>query len=292
MYKSGFVAVIGRPNVGKSSILNDLIGEKISIISNRPQTTRNKIQMVYTDEKMQAIFLDTPGIQMPKNELGEYMLKVSRSAFEEVDLILFVVDTSLETGRLDSYIIEELKKVSLPIVCVINKTDLVNEEEKAELIDKYKKMNMFDRIVTSSALEGDVGGILEGIYDLLEEGPMYYPDDMITDQPIRNIVAEIIREKSLINLREEIPHGIFVGVDKISTRNEKLTDIIATIFVEQKSHKGMVIGKNGQMLKRIGSEARKDIERLLEKKVNLQLWVKVEKDWRKKKNKVKEFGYE
>ena len=292
MYKSGFVAVIGRPNVGKSSILNDLIGEKISIISNRPQTTRNKIQMVYTDEKMQAIFLDTPGIQMPKNELGEYMLKVSRSAFEEVDLILFVVDTSLETGRLDSYIIEELKKVSLPIVCVINKTDLVNEEEKAELIDKYKKMNMFDRIVTSSALEGDVGGILEGIYDLLEEGPMYYPDDMITDQPIRNIVAEIVREKSLINLREEIPHGIFVGVDKISTRNEKLTDIIATIFVEQKSHKGMVIGKNGQMLKRIGSEARKDIERLLEKKVNLQLWVKVEKDWRKKKNKVKEFGYE
>lgn len=292
MYKSGFVAVIGRPNVGKSSILNDLIGEKISIISNRPQTTRNKIQMVYTDEKMQAVFLDTPGIQMPKNELGEYMLKVSKSAFEEVDLILFVVDTSLETGRLDSYIIEELKSVSLPIVCVINKTDLINAEEKADLIDKYKKMNLFDKVVTSSALKGDVEGILEGIYDFLEEGPMYYPDDMITDQPIRNIVAEIIREKSLINLREEIPHGIFVGIDKISSRNEKLTDIIATIFVEQKSHKGMVIGKNGQMLKKIGSEARKDIEKLLEKKVNLQLWVKIEKDWRKKKNKVKEFGYE
>lgn len=293
MFKSGFITVIGRPNVGKSTLLNLLIGEKISIISDKPQTTRNKIQLVLTTDKMQCVFIDTPGIQMPKNKLGDYMLTASKSTLEEVDLILFMVDTSEEIGRLDSYILESLKTIDTPIFLLINKIDLLEDSEVGGLVDKYEKMDRFAKIIPISAKD-DVNTELltDSIYDVLEEGPLYYPDDMITDQPERNIIAEIIREKALNNLFEEIPHGIAVEVMKISKREGKdLVDIEITLYVEQNSHKGMVIGKGGRMLKTIGSQARIDIERLLDTKVNLKIWVKVAKDWRKKDSRLKDFGY-
>jgi len=293
MYKSGFVTVIGRPNVGKSTLLNQIIGEKISIISDKPQTTRNKIQMVYTDEDYQIVFLDTPGIQMPKNKLGDYMLKISNSTLEEVDVITFIVDESMEVGKLDKYILDELRTISTPIVLLINKTDKLKDEEIASLIEKYKKMNLFEDIIPISALNNEnIEVYLNSVREILPEGPQYYPEDMITDQPERAIISELIREKALINLDEEIPHGIFVDIEKISERQSKgLIDVFATIYCEKESHKGMVIGKNGRMLKIIGQSAREDIERLMDTKVNLQLWVKVEKNWREKENKLKHFGF-
>ena len=292
MFRSGYVSVIGRPNVGKSSLLNKIIGEKISIISNKPQTTRKKIELIYTDENMQAIFLDTPGVQMPKNELGEYMLKVSKNAFEGVDLILFVVDDSKTIGSLDSYILEELEKVKdIPIICVVNKMDLIEEEEKSFYIEKYESMNIFDEVILTSAIDGELDNILDAIYSFLPEGPMYYPDYMITDQNIRTIAEEIIREKLLINLREEIPHGIYVEIIEFDESNPEKITIDANVYVEKESHKGIVIGKNASMIKKVGIEARKDLEKFLETKVNLKLYVKVSKDWRKKKSRVKGFGY-
>lgn len=293
MYKSGFVSVVGRPNVGKSSLLNKIIGEKISIISDKPQTTRNKIQLVYTEENMQVVFLDTPGMQRPKNELGEYMLRLSKSSLEEMDLIFFMVDGSETIGPLDQMILDFLEEVETPVLLLINKVDVLEEETVRMLREKYLAMNRFVRVLPISAKEGTgVEELLEEVRELLPEGPQYFPEDMITDQPERFIISELIREKALIYMREEIPHGIFVGIDKISKREDKnLIDVYATLFVEKESHKGMVIGKKGSMLNKIGSAARKDIERLLDTHVNLKLWVKVEKDWRKKKNKVKEFGY-
>ncbi len=293
MYKSGFVTVIGRPNVGKSTLLNRVIGEKISIISDKPQTTRNKIQMVYTEDDSQIIFLDTPGMQTPKNILGEYMLRISKSTLEEVDVVTFMVDESLQIGRLDSYIIEQLKDVSTPIVLLINKIDKLTKEEIDSLIEKYKNMDMFQDVIGISALNNDnIEEYINAIKKIIPEGPQYFPDDMITDQPERFIVSEIIREKALINLEEEIPHGIYVSIDKIKKREGKeLIDVFANLYCEKESHKGMVIGKNGSMLKKIGQEAREDIEKLLGSKVNLQIWVKVEKNWREKANKVKYFGY-
>ena len=293
MYKSGFVSVIGRPNVGKSTLLNQVIGQKISIISDKPQTTRNKIQLVYTGEDFQVVFLDTPGIQMPKNKLGEYMLKISKSTLQEVDIVVFVVDESMSTGSMDSYIIEDLKDITTPIVLLINKTDKLNQEEIFQLIDKYDKIKLFKEIIPISALNNtNVDRFIQVLEGMLPEGPQYFPEDMITDQPEKFVISELIREKALINLEEEIPHGIFVTIDSFKERTDKnLIDVFATIICEKKSHKGIVIGKNGRMLKEIGQSARIDIENLLDAKVNLQLWVKVEPNWREKSDKVKYFGY-
>ncbi len=293
MYKSGFVTVIGRPNVGKSTLLNQVIGEKISIISDKPQTTRNKIQLVYTEENCQIVFLDTPGIQMPKNKLGEYMLKISRSTLEEVDIVTFMVDDSLEIGAMDSMIIEDIRKISTPIVLLINKTDRLNEDEVLKLIDKYSKMDLFKEIIPISAMNNDnIDRYIEVLRNMVPEGPQYFPEDMITDQPERFIIAEIIREKALLNLDEEVPHGIYVEIDGVKERgNKNIIDVFANIYCEKESHKGIVIGKNGAKLKEIGQTARIDIESLMDTKVNLQLWVKVEKNWRERDNKVKYFGY-
>jgi len=294
MYKSGFVNVIGRPNVGKSTLLNQVIGEKISIISDKPQTTRNKIQLIYNEDGLQIIFLDTPGVQMPRNQLGEYMLRLSKSTLEEVDVVTFIVDESMETGYLDNYVIRELKSISTPIILLINKIDKLEEEKIKELVEKYKSMDLFEHIIPISALNNDnVNKYIDVLKEILPEGPQYFPDDMITDQPERFIVAEIIREKALENLQEEVPHGIFVSVDNMKARDDKdLVDVYANIYCEKESHKGIVIGKNGKMLKEIGKTSRQDIERLLGSRVNLQLWVKVEKDWREKKDKLKYFGYQ
>lgn len=293
VFKSGFITVIGRPNMGKSTLLNGLIGEKISIISDKPQTTRNKIQMVYTSDNMQAIFLDTPGIQMPKNKLGDYMLNISKSTLEEVDIITYMVDLSEEVGKLDQYIIDTVDKVQTPIILLINKIDAGEPELVKTLIQKYKDMEMFDYVIPISALNKEnYQEYLDALYELLEEGPMYYPDDMITDQPERNIISEIVREKVLVNMFDEIPHGVAVEVMKIVKReNKEIVDIDVTLYVEQNSHKGMVIGKNGSMLKLIGTTARNDIERLLDTRVNLKIWVKVAKNWRKKDSRLKDFGY-
>ncbi|NLJ99288.1 MAG: GTPase Era [Tissierellia bacterium] len=293
MYRSGFVTVVGRPNVGKSTLLNHIIGEKISIISDKPQTTRNKIQLVYTEEEFQIVFLDTPGIQMPKNKLGEYMLKVSRGTLDEVDIITFMVDESMETGKLDSFIIGELKDVKTPIILVINKTDKLTKDEVDKLIYKYREMDMFEDIIPISALNGEnIDRYIDSLEKLLPQGPKYFPEDMITDQPERLIISEIIREKALENLEEEVPHGIFVEIEKIEKRKEKdLIDVHGVIYCERDSHKGIVIGKGGRMLKRIGKNAREDIEKLLGSQVNLQLWVKVDKNWREKEARVRRFGY-
>lgn len=293
MYRSGFVTVIGRPNVGKSTLLNQVIGEKISIISDKPQTTRNKIQMVYTGDEFQIVFLDTPGIQMPKNILGDYMLKISRTTLEEVDIVTFMVDESLEIGKLDSYILGELKNISTPIVLLINKIDKLSKEDLAKLVTKYDAMGLFRKIVPVSALNNDnLDEYIQVLKSMLPEGPQYFPDDMITDQPERFIISEIIREKALINLEDEIPHGIYVEIDKIVEREDKaILDVFANLYCEKESHKGMVIGKQGKMLRTIGQQAREDIERLMDTRVNLQIWVKVEKNWRERANKVKYFGY-
>lgn len=292
-FHSGFVTVIGRSNVGKSTLLNALIGEKISIISNKPQTTRNQIQIIYSDDRMQVVFLDTPGVQMPKNELGEQMLRMSGNALDGVDLCLFLMEPSDYIGKLDSKIIEKLKGMKTPIIQVINKMDSIDESE-AEALKQNENIKLFDEIVFISAKEEDnLQELLDLIYKYLPEGPMYYPTDMITDRSERFVVSEIIREKCLNNMHDEIPHGIFVDIDKMHEREDRpIYDIIATIYVEKESHKGMVIGKGGSMLKKIGHDSRKEIEILLDSKVNLQLWVKVEKNWRRRKNKVRQFGYE
>ncbi|MFM1515202.1 GTPase Era [Helcococcus ovis] len=294
MFKSGFITVIGRPNVGKSTLLNGLIGEKISIISDKPQTTRNKIQMVLTNEYMQVVFLDTPGIQMPKNKLGDYMLSVSKSTLNEVDIVTFMVDMSDDIGKLDQYIIDILDGVNTKVILLVNKIDTAENQEQVEkIVLKYKSMNKFEKVIPISALEQtNYQEYLDTVYSLLEEGPQYYPSDMITDQPERNIIAEIIREKVLKNMYDEIPHGIAVEVLKISENEETgKMQIEVNLYVEQNSHKGMVIGKGGTMLKKIGTQSRRDIENLLDTKVNLKIWVKVAKDWRKKDSRVKDFGY-
>lgn len=293
MFKSGFVAVIGRSNVGKSTFLNKVIGEKISIISNKPQTTRNRIQMIYTDNDIQVIFLDTPGIQMPKNKLGEYMLKISKESLSDVDLVTYIVDTSTTIGPIESEIIKDLRKIKTPIILLINKIDTANDEIIEEVVKMYEELDLFKKIIPISALEGtNLDKYFETINELLPEGPMYFPDDMITDQPERQIVSEIIREKALINLDDELPHGITVTIEKMKDRpNKNIMDISATIIVEKKSHKGMVIGKGGKMIKKIGMAARNDIERLLDTRVNLQLWVKIDEDWRSKDSKLRNFGF-
>lgn len=295
MHKSGFVSVVGRPNVGKSTLLNRILKEKLSITSNKAQTTRNKITMIHTDDRGQIVFLDTPGIQSPKNKLGDYMLKTSVSSMEGVDVILMVVDMSDYLGPKDKMILEAMDKEGrdIPAILVINKVDMAPRDEVLPIIAKFAAMERFDDIVPVSALKDEnVDHLLDVIFEHLPEGPQYFPEDMITDQPEKFIVAELIREKGLFYLRDEVPHGLAVSIDSMKEQEDKdFMEIQATIYVERDSHKGIIIGKDGQMLKRIGTEARKEIEAFLSERVNLRLWVKVSKNWREKDEKVKAFGY-
>lgn len=292
MLKSGFVSVVGRANVGKSTLMEKIIGEKVSIISNKAQTTRDKIQIIYNDEESQIIFIDTPGIQTPRNKLQEQLLTFSEESLGESDIVTFVVDNSLEIGRIDKEILAMLENVRRPKILLINKSDLMTDEELSEIRAKFREYD-FERIIPISALEGrNIDIYIESIKDLLEEGPAFYDRDMITDKTERFVVGEIVREKALRNLSEEVPHGIAVRIDDFKERtNKDLIDIRATIIVERESHKEIVIGKKGSMIKKIGMEARADIENFLGTKVNLKLWVKVEKNWRKKEKLVKRFGY-
>lgn len=294
-FKSGFVALIGRPNVGKSTLMNKIIGQKVAITSNKPQTTRNKIQTVYTSDEGQIVFLDTPGIHKAKNKLGEYMVNVAEKTFEEVDVILWLVEPDKKVGPGDKHIIEELSKTNIPVILVINKIDSVKKEEVPEIINAYKDAYDFKEIIPASAMRGqNVDTIVQELLNNLPEGPMYYDEDTLTDQPMRQIVAEIIREKALHALNEEVPHGIAVTIELMKERETKkgvITDIEATIVCEKDSHKGIIIGKKGAMLKKIGSNARYEIEQQLETKVNLQLWVKVKKDWRDSEFLMKNYGY-
>ncbi len=291
--KSGFATLIGRPNVGKSTLMNKLIGQKIAITSHKPQTTRNRIQTVYTCEEGQIVFVDTPGIHKAKNKLGEYMVNVAERTLKEVDVILWLVEPSDFIGAGDRHIVERLKRVTTPVILVINKIDTVKKEELLPFIDAYRKIYDFHEIVPVSALKGDNTEVLiQQIFKYLPYGPSFYDEDTVTDQPMRQIVAELIREKALLCLDEEIPHGIAVSIESMKTRTGgKVTDIEATIICEKDSHKGIIIGKQGVMLKKIGSAARYEIEEQLEGKVNLQLWVKVKKDWRDSDFLIKNFGY-
>ena len=292
-FKSGFVTIIGRPNVGKSTLMNHLIGQKIAITSSKAQTTRNRIQTVYTGKEGQVVFLDTPGINKAKNKLGEYMLNVAENTLKEVDVILWLVEPTTFIGAGERYILEKLERVHTPVILVVNKTDLVKEEEILKAIDTYKEVYDFAEIVPVSALRNrNTDELMSAIFQYLEEGPQYYDEDTITDQPERAIVAEMIREKALRSLDKEVPHGIAVSIDQMKARNRKLIDIDATIICERDSHKGIIIGKQGAMLKKIGSNARYELERMLDAKVNLKLWVKVKKDWRDSDFMIKNFGYD
>ena len=292
-YKSGFVTLIGRPNVGKSTLMNRLIGQEIAITSNKPQTTRNRIQTVYTCDEGQIIFLDTPGIHKAKNKLGEYMVSVAERTLKEVDVILWLVEPSTFIGAGEQHIAEQLRSVKTPVFLVINKIDTVEKAEILKFIAAYKDIVDFAEIIPVSALKGEnTDDLLQAMMKYLPTGPQYYDEDTITDQPERQIVAEMIREKALRNLSDEIPHGIAVAIDRMHERpNGGIIDIDATIVCERNSHKGIIIGKQGAMLKKIGSQARADMEALLDCKVNLKLWVKVKKDWRDSDFLIKNFGY-
>lgn len=307
-YKSGFVAIIGRPNVGKSTLMNQLIGQKIAITSSKAQTTRNRIQTVYTSDEGQIIFLDTPGINKAKNKLGEYMMSVAHGTLEEVDAVMWLVEPTTFIGAGERHIIDVLSSVKTPVILVINKTDSVEEEEVLKAIDTYKEVLSFADIVPVSALKGrNCDELIKTIMSRLPEGPMYYDEDTVTDQPERQIVSELIREQALRLLDKEIPHGIAVVIDSMKERIDEdydgpsyefgddvrrgLIDIDATIICERDSHKGIIIGKQGSMLKKIGTKARIEIENLLDAKVNLKIWVKVKKDWRDSDTLLKNYGY-
>ena len=298
-FKSGFVAIIGRPNVGKSTLMNHLIGQKIAITSKKPQTTRNKIQTVYTSDEGQIVFLDTPGIHKAKNKLGEYMVNVAQRTINDVDVILWLVEPSTFIGAGERHIASQLEKSNVPVILIINKVDTVDKEEILKFIDAYRQIYDFEEIIPISALRGqNTADVIPSILKYLPYGPQFYDEDTITDQPERQIVAEIIREKALHALDEEIPHGIAVTIELMKKRQpanpnkrSKLMDIEATIICERDSHKGIIIGKHGAMLKKIGTNARFEIEMFLETKVNLKLWVKVKKDWRDSDFLVKNFGY-
>lgn len=294
MFKSGFVSIVGRPNVGKSTLMNNVVGEKIAIMSDKPQTTRNTIQAVYIDEEMQIVFLDTPGIHKPKNKLGEFMVKAATEAFKNVDLILFVVDDSKKIGPGDRKIIEDLRSVKTPIILVVNKIDQLDQKDELfDIIKMYDREGIFKEIVPISALKGkNTDTLIKVIQNYLEEGPKYFPDYMITDQPERVLIAELIREKVLHYLNDEIPHGVAVEIEKMKARKDKeIVDVSAVIYCERDSHKGIIIGKNGRKLKGIGKSARQDIELLLGSQINLQLWVKVKENWRNLQNYINNFGY-
>ena len=292
MKKAGFASIIGRPNVGKSTLMNKIIGQKIAITSNKPQTTRNRIQTVYTGEEGQIVFLDTPGIHKAKNKLGDYMVGVARRSIDDVDVVLFLVEPTTYIGAGEKSIIEDLKKTDIPVLLVINKVDTVKKEEILEVIDTYRKELDFAEIIPVSALKGNnVETLLSCIFKFLPYGPAFYDEDTITDQPEKQIVAELIREKALRSLSDEIPHGVAVAIDSMKFE-KKLCRIDATIICERDSHKGIIIGKGGAMLKKIGSLARPEIEEMLGTKVFLQLWVKVKKDWRDSDFLLKNFGFD
>lgn len=292
-FKSGFATLIGRPNVGKSTLMNQLINQKIAITSNKPQTTRNKIQTVYTCEEGQIVFLDTPGLHKAKNKLGEYMVKAAKKTFDEVDVVLWLVEADTYIGPGDKQIAKMLSDINVPVVLVINKIDMIKKEEVLPVIDVYRKIYDFADIVPVSAKNGDnKDSLIDVIFSHLSEGPMYYEEDVVTDQPMRQIAAEIIREKALYSLNDEIPHGIAVTIERMKERESGLMDIEATIICEKDSHKGIIIGKGGQMLKKIGSTARFELEKMMEQQVNLKLWVKVRKEWRDSDLYLKNFGYD
>lgn len=293
-FHSGFVSLIGRPNVGKSTLMNLLIGEKISIISSKPQTTRNKIQTILTTDTMQVIFVDTPGIHKSKSKLGDYMVKSAETSLNDVDIVLYLIEPYEKIKDSDKAILERLKKVETPVFLVINKIDTINKPELLKVIENYSKEYDFAEIIPLSALKGkNQETLLENIEKYLPEGPKYFPEDMITDQPEKQIVSEIIREKALYLLQDEIPHGIAVEITSMKCRKDKdIMDIEATIHCERDSHKGIIIGKQGSMLKKIGSNARRDIQRFLGNQINLQIWIKVKKDWRDSDFLLRNFGYD
>lgn len=291
-FKSGFVTLIGRPNVGKSTLMNHLIGQKIAITSRKPQTTRNRIQTVYTDDNGQIVFVDTPGIHKAKNKLGEYMVNSAERSITEVDVVLWLVEPSTFIGAGERHILDQLKRVKNPVILIINKIDTVKKSEIATFIDSYRKEYDFAEIIPVSALRSvNLDSVIESIMKYLPYGPMYYDEDTVTDQPMRQITAEMIREKALRLLEEEIPHGIAVVIEKMEIRKNGLYDIEATIVCERESHKGIIIGKGGSMLKKIGSQARTDIENMVEAQVNLKLFVKVRKEWRDNDLYLKNYGY-
>ena len=292
--KSGFVTLIGRPNVGKSTLMNKLIGQKIAITSNKPQTTRNKIQTVYHSDEGQIIFVDTPGIHKAKNKLGDYMVNVAKKTLEEVDIVLWLVEPSNFIGAGERHIAEQLKKVKVPVFLIINKIDTVKQDAILIFIDTYRKIYDFDEIIPVSALKGtNTDDIISTIFKYLPYGPMFYDEDTVTDQTMRQIASELIREKALRCIDDEIPHGIAVYIDRMTERpSGDIIDIDATILCERDSHKGIIIGKQGTMLKKIGSLARKEIENMMDIKINLKLWVKVRKDWRDSDIQIKNAGYD
>lgn len=290
--KSGFVALIGRPNVGKSTLMNHLIGQKIAITSDRPQTTRNRIQTVYTDERGQIVFLDTPGIHKAKNKLGEYMVDAAERTVKDADVVLWLVEPTTYIGAGEQRILEMLKQIRTPVILLINKIDTVEKEKVLTFIDTYRKEYNFAEIVPASALKStNLDTVLDVLMKYLPYGPMFYDEDTVTDQPMRQIAAEIIREKALRLLEDEIPHGIAVTVEKMRQRKDGMYDIEAEIICERESHKGIIIGKGGSMLKRIGSKARIDIEKMVEERVNLKLYVKVRREWRDNDTYLKNYGY-
>lgn len=293
-FYSGFVSLVGRPNVGKSTLMNRLIGEKIAIISNKPQTTRNRVQSILTKDDFQIVFIDTPGIHKPRHKLGEFMVKSAETTLNEVDAVLMLIEPADRVLEADRLIIEKFSKIKSPVILVINKVDSTDKERVFKVIDNYRKLYDFAEIVPISALEGtNTDELLEVIKKYLPEGPQYFPSDMITDQPERQIAAEIIREKALRLLQEEIPHGIAVEIMEMKKRPEgNMVDVRATIYCEKDSHKGIIIGKHGAMLKKIGTNAREDIQKLLGSPIYLDLWVKVKKDWRDNDFLLKNFGYE
>ncbi|MFS0672844.1 GTPase Era [Ornithinibacillus sp. 179-J 7C1 HS] len=291
-YKSGFIAIIGRPNVGKSTFMNKVIGQKIAIMSDKPQTTRNKIQGVLTKPDAQYIFIDTPGIHKPKHRLGDFMVKIAENTLNEVDAVLFMINADEGYGKGDQFIIDRLERVKSPVFLVVNKIDLVHPDKLLPLIELYKEKYDFEEIIPISALQGNnVDHLLEVLKSHLPEGPQFYPADQVTDHPERFIISELIREKVLHLTREEVPHSIAVVIENIEKRESNAIFIQAVIVTERKSQKGILIGKQGSMLKNIGKDARKDIEALLGSKVYLELWVKVQKDWRNKQSQLFEYGF-
>ncbi|MBD5806579.1 GTPase Era [Lactobacillus sp. 0.1XD8-4] len=291
-YKSGFVAIIGRPNVGKSTLLNYVVGQKVAIMSNVAQTTRNKIQGIYTSPEAQIVFIDTPGIHKPATKLGDFMEKSALSALDEVDAVLFVVSATEKRGPGDNFIIERLKKVNQPIFLVVNKIDQVNPNDLPQIVDQYKDALPFKKVVPISALQGNnVNNLINDLIKILPNGPQYYPADQVSDHPERFVIAEMIREKVFLLTRQEVPHSVAVDVTSVKREDENHIHISANIIVERPGQKGIIIGKGGKMLKKIGTMARQDIERLLGDKVFLQLWVKVVPDWRDKSAMLKDYGY-
>lgn len=292
-FKSGFISIIGRPNVGKSTFLNHVIGQKIAIMSDKPQTTRNKVQGVLTTDDAQLIFIDTPGIHKPKHKLGDFMMKIAINTLKEVDLILFMVNAEEGFGRGEEFIIEKFQGVKTPIFLVINKIDLIHPDKLFEIIESYREKFDFTEIIPVSALKGNnLERLLEQIKKYLPEGPLYYPRDQVTDHPERFIITELIREKALHLTHEEVPHSLAVVMEKLDRQADKnMIHVMATIIVERDSQKGIIIGKQGKMLKEIGKRARVDIENLLGSKVFLELWVKVQKDWRNKMSQLRDFGF-